>query len=530
MKMFRLPAALLVVFLSACDLGIDPTAMPAIDPNAYIGVIDPVVSSTPQETVPQTVSGASQTPPSEPYWIAGYQHATDARTDGVGIVQDRDFKGGDRLIENTIATARLDGVTNIVVRGTADNKITNIGAQGNRELAAARAEDTAKKLRAQMQAELVESGLCESGQRRASCLRENNISIVAEADPVMSGCRKTGCDLNAGRKTAAYATFIVEPVLGLWVCDANNNSTWREDGKKQAGDTDLPCPTTPTTTTTTTSIPGTTTTSISGTTTTTTTGPSTPTTSTSIPPTNGGTPDPSRGIFGSFPTGGSTATGGSTPPGGAAGDGPTDGSSTYRDFYPEDVVDLDTVSVVFLVDVPATLRAGGSLREADVELDDVTLYCGDTPCTSPAVRLDAASGSLTLGSSSPAYRLCASPRSSSCEYYLATGSKTGFTATASAISGGDLRVGFRSPTGSNVRVEPTLKVGRVDVTLSEPVWVGGRGCDADLPPRSCWSWEEFDSIDIADAAAVLSTRGEIFSGTRGEFRLSRPVFGTTGSN
>jgi hypothetical protein len=202
----------------------------------------------------------------------------------------------------------------------------------------------------------------------------------------------------------------------------------------------------------------------------------------------------------------------------------------YFVLYPEDRFELDDLSVRIVVDVPRTFRVGGTLTEQGISVERVVVYCGTSPCAMPGAPTVAGfGGRLSLGSNSAKYRLCRTSRSSDCEYYVATGSTPSVDIAGTTLTGGELTVGFLSPTSTGGKVLPTLAVAELSVFVFDPSWVGGAGCDADLPPKSCWEWVALIERDMTGSVSVVSTAGEAFTRTAAGFRLERTVYGTVGS-
>jgi hypothetical protein len=247
--------------------------------------------------------------------------------------------------------------------------------------------------------------------------------------------------------------------------------------------------------------------------------------------------DPSRGIFGpgNGSNGGSSGTPGSS--GSPDPSSPFDDSSTYCDLYEDECFDADDVAdrvtVRVVVSSPDVFRVGGTLREQDVVVEEVVLYCDGAPCATGAVNIESFSGILSLPSTNANYRLCATPRSSNCEYYVASSSVPRSNLSGSSLNGGLLRAGFLSPTpssiGNSAKVRPTLTVNDLTVSVSYPVWEGGEGCDAAVAPRSCWSWEEEDTIDMRAAVTVVGPNGSRFTRNGDAHHVDRIVVGTVGS-
>ena len=164
-------------------------------------------------------------------------------------------------------------------------------------------------------------------------------------------------------------------------------------------------------------------------------------------------------------------------------------------------------------------------------MEEVTVYCANAPCSAVgAPSVASFAGRLTLAANNAAYRLCASERSSNCEYYLTADSTSSVGLSGAGLTGGRIEAGFRSPTGSKVRVLPTLVVDEISVFVYDPEWVGGAGCAADLPPKSCWEWVPSFERDLTNSVSVVTTAGETLLRSTSGFRLERQVYGTVGSN
>lgn len=521
-----------VLLLSACEIG--PVAVPPVESPATPVAVEQVAA-----TPAPSISGAAQNASTQYGLVSQYLGASDARPDGRGLTDTRKLPptqcglgcvptpgkrpldaARDKLINDTVKNVKGGGTSVINITGSVDNRQKTITASDSRKLAANRAEDTARTIAREVREDLKDAGVKNPNVRAvaagspeaATCGTGTRTCVVYQAHPlVLSSCKSPangGCQLDLGRHARASAVH-------------NSNSRdgfgGGDDGSGDDG--------------------GSTTTTVAGGSITVN---GTPTGGSST----GGTPNPGAGVFGPFPplsaggssTGSSTGSssgssaGGADPvPAGGDDDVPAFDDS-YFTLYPEDRFDIDALSVRIVLDVPRTFRVGGTLTEQEISVKDVVVYCGSVPCTSPgAPSVASLAGRLSLASSSSAYRLCATERSSNCSYYLTTGSAPSVGLSGSEVTGGRIEVGFRSPTGSGVRVLPTLVVDEIGVFVFEPAWVGGTGCDADLPPKSCWEWEPVFERDMTAALSVITASGEILVKGPSGYRLERQVYGTVGS-
>lgn len=527
MKFLRLsPFVFGVLLLSACE--IEPVAVPPVEVPAGQAVTE--FAST--ATVP-VVSGAAQ-PASTSYGpVSQYLGASDARPDGRGLTDTRTLTPAqcgrgcvptpgqrtldasrDRLVADTVRNVRNGGTSVISVTGSVDNQQKRITAPDSRQLAANRARDTAQTVANEIRADLKEANVSNvvvkpvaaGSAASKACGTGGLVCVLYQAHPqVIAECKSPangGCQLDLGRlarATAVHSSGARTPFGGGGGNDSSGTSV-EVDGVAGAAGTSSP----------------------SG---------------VSIIP---GGANPGAGVFGSFPPGGSSAGAGGTSGGSSSTTGPgadagTGGSSgtvddPYFGFYPEDRFDLDEVSVRIVLDVPRTFRVGGTLTERRISVKEVVVYCGASPCTSSgAPTVTSLSGTLSVASSDAGYRLCASERSLNCAYYLGAGSVPSVGISGSSLSGGRVDVGFRSPTASGVRVYPTLAVEEVSLRVYDPSWIGGGGCDASVPPKSCWEWVGAFDRDVTASVTVVSTAGEILAKGPAGYRLAREVYGTVGS-
>jgi len=249
-------------------------------------------------------------------------------------------------------------------------------------------------------------------------------------------------------------------------------------------------------------------------------------------PGNGGSGNPGNGGSGN------PGNGGSGNPGNGSSSDPGNGSTgtdSYCEIYPEDCLSLreilDTVTVRIELSAPNPFVVGGTLREHDVRVASLAVYCGNAPCSATAgVSLNTFEGRLDLVSSSTAkYTRCATPSSRNCAYYLSGDSSLQVVYNGRGLTGNLLRAGFVSATPSGVTVRPTLVVEEVTVTMLEYEWVGGEGCNVDRPARSCWEEYLGDAIDMTGRTnvVVIGSGSTIRSGD--SFYVNRRVVGTIGS-
>jgi hypothetical protein len=253
---------------------------------------------------------------------------------------------------------------------------------------------------------------------------------------------------------------------------------------------------------------------------------------------NSPAPNPGSGNFGPAPTP-STGSAPSSPDTNSPGDSDTSGpgdSDGYCAAYPADCPDVtdEELSVRITVASPTVFRVGGRLREQNVTVESVVLYCGSSPCPRDgSLRIGDFRGTLSLPASSSSYRLCATTRSTNCAYYLSSASTPTVSATGSSVDGGLLRAGFITPTPSNpgpaVKVRPTLEVSVLEIREYVPVWVGGTGCDAVTPARNCWEWDSIDDIDMRNSVSVRTSDGASFVRSGAKHSIERIVVGTVGS-
>jgi hypothetical protein len=412
------------------------------------------------------------------------------------------------------------GGTTIRIEGTVDNQRKNISGEESLTLARGRAKSSAKLLKEQIEEDAEAKGqtvkvLVGPETRGANCAAAGVVCITTGVHPVVQQkctgrdhCAAGGPPGTRDRTAIATATFHSE--LG-------------------GTGTGIQCLTPPCDTTT--GGGGTTGGSTGG------------TAGGSTGGTTGGSTgiDPSRGIFGSGNGPGNGSGQGSAGTPGSTGStdpsSPFDDSATYCDLYADECIDTtditDRVTVRVVVSAPDVFRVGGALREQDVRVEEVVLYCDGVPCTSGAVGIESFSGTLSLPSSNANYRLCATSRSSNCAYYVASSSVPRSSLSGNSLSGGLLRAGFRSPTPSTVgnaaKVRPTLTVNELTVSVSYPVWEGGAGCDVAVAPRSCWSWEKDGAFDMRAAVTVVGTNGNRFTRDGYAHHVDRVVVGTVGS-
>jgi len=180
---------------------------------------------------------------------------------------------------------------------------------------------------------------------------------------------------------------------------------------------------------------------------------------------------------------------------------------------------------------PNPFVVGGTLREQDVRVASVALYCGNSPCSDTSgVAFETFEGRLDLVSSNNTkFPRCATPSSRNCAYYVSNGSNLSVVFNGRGLNGNLLRAGFTSATPAGINVRPTLEIEDVAVSLIEYEWVGGAGCNIDIPARSCWEEYSGDSVDMTGRVNVVTADGGATIRSGDSFYVNRRVVGTVGS-
>lgn len=509
--------AAIVLLASAC---IDEAALPAIDITpAMIVPSDPgpAVSAGPSAAEQSTTNygpvsqflGASDA-------LADQRGVTNSASVGAKCAKTRGCVPGsvkpaasalDALATDVAAAARNGGSGTVVLQGNVDNQKSRITGAASIELARNRAAASAAELEAQLISQGVPARniLIGSETRDANCSAPGIVCIQTQVNPsVIASCRgRAICDTRSDAQRATTASAVTSvptssttgiPVVGTFtpVGGAVSTSPAPNPGSGNFGP--VPAP----------SSPG-------------------------SPPSSGETNSP--GNSGTSGPGDSGTSG----PGDSDVNNPDD-SGAYCDAYPTDCPDItdDELSVRITVAAPAVFRVGGRLREQNITVESVVLYCGSVPCSRTGLlRIGDFRGSLSLPSSSSSYRLCATTRSTNCAYYLSNVSTPTVSSNGYSIAGGLLRAGFITPTpsisGPAVKVRPTLDVSVLEVDSYIPVWVGGTGCDAHTPERSCWEWDVIAAIDMRDSVSVRTSDGASFVRSGAKHSIERIVVGTVGS-
>lgn len=530
-----------ILLTTAC---IDVGTVPPVDP-AVLGAIPPVPESAPSTGPGPLVSGGGggvvdAYAPSYGH-IAQFLAANDAKPDERGLTNTagmtpqecrrtpscaKDGGAGRIAQRNRLVTdvgRSLDGGGGAIIRleGTVDNQNQRITGQDSVKLARNRANNTAALLEKQILAENPDAQVFIGKETRgAACGAAGVVCIETAAHPqivdqctdprgnFLDRCEKGG---NVRQRGTLASAVLTAPALRFGDPRDGADGGRGSSGGGAGGTIDANA-------------------------------------------VGGGTPNPGAGIFGSGPSSAS-ATGnasGGDAPAGTSGSGSTDGGSAdssgdsflddsrlYCSLYPEDCADVDgddPLSVRIVVDAPTVFRVGGKLREQEVQVVNVVLYCGDRPCpTGGNVSLGTFRGRLDLVSGSGSYRLCAEGRTTGCQYYYsdAAAHRPAVLFDGNSLQGGVLRAGFLSPTpsgsGSPVKVRPTLTVDALVVERFVPVRRNAPGCYGNDAPRDCWDWMLDESIDARGAASVATTVGERFARNGDEHRIDRVVVGTVGS-
>lgn len=204
---------------------------------------------------------------------------------------------------------------------------------------------------------------------------------------------------------------------------------------------------------------------------------------------------------------------------------PSPAGPDFEDFYPGELYP-ENVSLRIRVEASPQFRVGGSMRPEYVYVSSVDVMCGSSVCSSPAAPdLERVLGSWTVSSSASVYKRCSSSRSTGCQFYVTSASSEGFSFPS--IARQSLVLGFVSPTPSAVFVQPGMTLSEATVRPKFAEWVGGSGCSATTPARSCWEFTEADEVTVP--VSVVSSRGELFTRSGDSFVLRRVVTGSVGS-
>lgn len=197
----------------------------------------------------------------------------------------------------------------------------------------------------------------------------------------------------------------------------------------------------------------------------------------------------------------------------------------FENFYPGELYP-ENVSLRIRVEASPQFRVGGSLRPEYVYVSSVDVMCGSSVCSSPAAPgLERVAGSWTVSASATVYKRCSSSRSTGCQFYVTSASSEGFSFPS--IARQPLVLGFVSPTPSAVFAQPGMTLSEATVRPKFAEWVGGSGCSAAMPARSCWEFTEGDEVSVP--VSVVSSRGEPFTRSGDSFVLRRVVTGSVGS-
>ena len=511
--------ALVVIVLSASACIDEAAILPAIDVTPAM-----VVPSDPGPPVSAGPSAAEQSTTNYGP-VSQYLGASDALADKRGVTNSASVgatcaktrgcvtglvkpaaSAFDALADDVAAAAKNGGSGTVVLQGNVDNQKNRITGATSIELARNRAAASAAELEAQLirQGVPARNILIGAETRGADCSAPGIVCIQTKVNPsVIAACSgRDHCDTRSDAQRATTASAVLSVPTGVDI-DIPVNNTFTPVGGAVSNS---PAPN-----------PG------SG--------------------NFGPAPAPSSGAAPSSPGTNIPGDSGGNNPGDSGGNNPggsdvnnPDDSGAYCDAYPADCPDItdDELSVRITVAAPAVFRVGGRLREQNVTVESVVLYCGSVPCSRAGLlRIGDFRGTLSLPSSSGSYRLCATTRSTNCAYYLSNVSTPTVSSNGYSIAGGILRAGFITPTPSSsgpaVKVRPTLDVNVLEVDSYIPVWVGGTGCDASTPARSCWEWDVIAAIDMRDSVSVRTSDGASFVRSGAKHSIERIVVGTVGS-
>jgi hypothetical protein len=219
----------------------------------------------------------------------------------------------------------------------------------------------------------------------------------------------------------------------------------------------------------------------------------------------------------------------STPPVPGPGGGPAVVPAPVPVF--PDPFDPRTGEVRVVVEVPDTLRVGGSLSVHELRVVSVEVLCDGEVCDRvDAPVVDVFDGRLELDASSSRFSSCVAASSTGCDFFAVPST---VRVRTDELIGRPLSMRFFSPTPAGVSVLPTLVVDRLTVRQAVPVWVGGdtpwlRGvCEADPATPDCWDVLMGAELDLA--VSVVTTDGEPLQGSGARYFLRRSVIGSVGS-